>query len=61
VVATAVAVIFVVGVVALVIALAIRTNFGSRSDPAANLVTPTHPAPAPNARPPAALRVALNL
>jgi hypothetical protein len=55
-VASTVAAIFVVGVVALVLALAlhIRPNVGTRPDPGHHVVAPTNPAPAPNAPPPAA-------
>ena len=55
-VASAVAAIFIVGVVALVIALAmdIRPTVGTRPNPGHNLVAPTAPAPAPNAPPPGA-------
>jgi hypothetical protein len=54
-VASTVAAIFIVGVVALVIALAlhIRPNVGTRPDPGHHVIAPTNPAPAPNA-PPAA-------
>jgi uncharacterized membrane protein YgcG len=55
-VASTVAAIFVAGVVALVLALAlhIRPNVGTRPDPGHHVVAPTNPAPAPNAPPPAA-------
>jgi hypothetical protein len=51
--ASAVAAVFVVGVVALVIALAIsmRPTVGVRPTPGHNLVAPAHPAPAAPARP----------
>jgi uncharacterized membrane protein YgcG len=54
--ASAVAAILVVGVVALVIALAISTrpNVGTRSNPGPDLVAPTNPAPAANVPPPGA-------
>ncbi|MGC2656195.1 MAG: hypothetical protein WA317_21945, partial [Mycobacterium sp.] len=55
-VASAVATLFVVGVVALVVALAvgIRPHVGTRPQPGSNIVAPTNPAPAPNAPPPGA-------
>ncbi len=55
-VASAVGALFVVGVVALVIALAvgIRPHVGTRPQPGSNVVAPANPAPAPNAPPPAA-------
>ncbi len=55
-VAGAVGALFVVGVVALVIALAIgiRPHVGTRPQPGSNVVAPTNPAPAPNAPPSAA-------
>jgi hypothetical protein len=56
VVASAVAAIFVVGVVALVIALAMsnRPNVGPRFNPSPNQVVPTNPAPVDNTRLPVA-------
>jgi hypothetical protein len=56
VVASAVAAIFVVGVVALVIALAMsnRPNVGTRFNPSPDPVVPTNPAPVENTRPPGA-------